>query len=194
MATALQRPGLVSAPITAQAFSMKKFTTHKPLAVLGRGIEALGETSPPRLVSGSSFTSESAAEVSQPLVKLHPWWGDQGPWPRPLAPVTQAGSSSAMWVVTPGDFRLLGERMLLSNIFAIADTGGYLPGSFSLSPALFAQMFLPRLVINLGRGQLEKKKIKKKRPNKLKKLQTVNLALTRLSQISCWGCTFQIRF
>lgn len=51
--------------------------------------------------------------------------------------------------------------MLLSYIFAIADTRGSLPSSFVLSPALFAQMFLPRLVINLGRGQL-KKKIKKK--------------------------------
>lgn len=47
--------------------------------------------------------------------------------------------------------------MLSSNIFAIADTGGSLPGSFTLSPALFAQMFLPRLVINLGRGQVKKK-------------------------------------
>lgn len=50
--------------------------------------------------------------------------------------------------------------MLLSYIFAIADTQGSLPSSFVLSPALFAQMFLPRLVINLGRGQL-KKKLKK---------------------------------
>lgn len=47
--------------------------------------------------------------------------------------------------------------MLLSYIFAIADTWGSLPSSFILSPALFAQMFLPGLVINLGRGQLNKK-------------------------------------
>jgi len=92
MAIALWRPSVVSAPVIVQAFSMKEVTTHKPLAVLGAGTGALGETIPPCLDLGSSFTSESTVEASQPLAEttcgeetVEPSQGHQCPQPEQAA-------------------------------------------------------------------------------------------------------------